>query len=68
MKRLFFLLLIFASYSVFSQDCGGYYYFQNNKVIEMTITNKKGKETGKMVYAISNVNKNERYCLSYYKL
>jgi hypothetical protein len=38
-------------------NCGDYYYFQNNKTIEITIANKKGKETGKLVYTISDVAK-----------
>ncbi len=39
-----------------SQKCD-FYHLQNNKVIEMTLKNKKGKENGKVVYTISNVNK-----------
>ena len=46
-------LLTIQSYS---QKCD-FYYLQNNKVVEMTLRNKKGKETGKIVYTISNVNK-----------
>src|ERR1043166_6367260 len=57
MKKIFFLVLVFIGRSAFSQNCGDYYYFQNNKTIEISITNKKGKETGKLVYSISNVNK-----------
>jgi len=56
MKKIFavFCLLFTTLYS-FSQKCGDYYYFQNNKVIEVTISNKKGKESGKLIYTISNV-------------
>jgi hypothetical protein len=43
---------------LFAQDCSNYYYLQNNKTIEMTITNKKGNESGKMTYTISDVKKN----------
>ena len=43
--------------STFSQDCSNYYYFQNNKTIEMTISNNKGKESGKMIYTISDSKK-----------
>lgn len=54
MKVLFSLLLIFFSASVIAQDCSNYYYLQNNKTIEMTISNSKGNETGKLIYTISN--------------
>jgi len=57
MKKISFLFLIFIALSAFSQDCGDYYYFQNNKTIEISIANKKGKETGKLVYTISDVTK-----------
>ncbi len=40
---------------VYSQDCATYYYFQNNKTIEMTIYNKKGQATSKQIYTVSNV-------------
>jgi DUF3108-like len=48
------LLLFIVSYCR-SQNCADYYFLQNNKTIEMTVSNKKGKETGKLVYVISNV-------------
>jgi len=53
---LSFVLLLFCSYS-FSQSCDGFYYFKNNKKVEVTITNKKGKITGKNVYTVSDVKK-----------
>ncbi len=56
-KFSFLILLLFVSYWAFSQKCGDYYYLQSNKTIEMTISNKKGKEAGKLVYVISNVGK-----------
>jgi hypothetical protein len=51
----------------FSQNCDGFYYLQKNKVVEMTLTNKKGKETGKNVYTISDVNKSGAYRFLYDK-
>lgn len=57
MKKVVFFVLLFAGYASFSQKCGDYYYLQNNKTIEMTISNKKGKEGGRLVYAISNLAK-----------
>jgi hypothetical protein len=38
-----------------SQDCSNYFFLQNSKTIEMTITNKKGNVSGKNVYTVSNV-------------
>ncbi len=48
-----FIMLLCCS-RFFAQDCSNFYYLQNNKTIELTITNNKGKETGKMVYTISD--------------
>jgi hypothetical protein len=55
----FILGIIFSVTVQFSlaQDCSNYYYLQNNKTIEMTISNNKGKESGKMIYSISNSSK-----------
>jgi hypothetical protein len=38
-----------------AQDCGNFYYFQNNKTIEMSIFSRKGNPDGKQVYTISSV-------------
>jgi hypothetical protein len=57
MKTNLFLLLLISSFTSFSQTCDNFYFFQKNKTVEMTITNKKDKETGKTVYTISDVNK-----------
>lgn len=55
MKKFILPILLFTFYYSFSQNCTDYYYFQNNKTIEISIANKKGKESGKLVYTISNV-------------
>jgi DUF3108-like len=55
MKKLFLSVLSLTSLYCFSQNCTDFYYMQNNKTVEITITNKKGKETGKNIYTISNV-------------
>jgi len=47
-----FLFFISAS----SQNCSGYYYLTNSAV-EMTTYDKKAKESGKITYTISNINK-----------
>ena len=58
MKAVFFLFLIFATaaISLYSQNCG-YYYFQSNKTVTMGVFNKKGSSEGKVVYKIGSVNK-----------
>jgi hypothetical protein len=56
MKLIFsFITLLATSSCLLAQNCTDYYYLQNNKTIEIMIWNKKGKETGKNVYNISNV-------------
>ena len=52
MKLITVLALHLLTGIVFSQDCSNYYFLQNNKTIEMTISNNKGKESGKMMYAV----------------
>ena len=54
MKLLSIIALSFISASALSQNCSNYFFLQNNKTIEMTILNGKGKESGKMIYAVSN--------------
>lgn len=46
----------FVSFSINAQDCSGYYYLTNSTV-EMTTYGKKAKESGKLTYTISGVNK-----------
>lgn len=58
MKLPIVLTFLFLSGNIFSQDCSNYYFLQNNKTIEMTITNNKGKESGKMTYVVSDSKKN----------
>lgn len=57
MKLLTFIALFIINNNIFSQDCSSFYYFQSNKTIELTIINGKGKESGKMIYKISNSDK-----------
>lgn len=46
---------VLCSLGAFAQDCNGYYFLQNNKTIEMAILNKKGEQSAKQVYTVSNV-------------
>jgi len=39
-----------------AQNCSNYLLLQNNKKIEMTIYNKKDKESGKQVWQVTNLN------------
>ena len=54
MKYSLFTCLLFISFSGFSQDCKSYYYLQNNKITEVTMYNKKGSPSGKLVYTVSD--------------
>lgn len=55
MKNILVAAFISITSFGFAQDCGNYYFLQNNKTIEMTIYNKKGDVSGKQVYTISDV-------------
>jgi len=57
MKLITAFTFLLLSGNIFSQDCSNYYYLQNNKTIQMTISNSKGKESGKMTYTISDSKK-----------
>ena len=57
MKILFQVFFLSLTGILSAQDCSNYYYLQNNKIIEMTISNKNGKESGKMTYTISDSKK-----------
>jgi hypothetical protein len=54
MKKNFLPLIFLIPGIIPAQECSNFYYLQNNKTIELIITNNKGKETGKMVYTISD--------------
>jgi hypothetical protein len=56
MNRKPFLLVAFLLLcgAVNAQNCKNYLLLQNNKKVEMTIYNKKGKEDGKQVWNVSN--------------
>lgn len=55
MKKLPLLALLLVTLPGLAQDCKSYYFLQNGKTVEMTITNKKGEPNGKQVYSITNV-------------
>ncbi len=54
MKIFMLSFLLLAGISALSQDCKNYFFLQNGKTIEMTIYNKKGEESGKQVYTVSD--------------
>src|SRR5438874_574470 len=55
MKRIFTLVCLYCSLKMYAQKCGDYLFLQNNKMVEMTIYNRKGEENGKQIYTVSNV-------------
>ncbi len=58
MKRIFCFALFLNGFMVlWGQNCNDFFFLQDNKTVEMTNYNKKGKETGKMVYSMSDVKK-----------
>jgi hypothetical protein len=56
MRILLFVFWLASGNTIIAQDCN-YYFLKNNKTIEQSFKNKKGKESGKQVYIISNVSK-----------
>jgi len=57
MKHLLSSLLLLAGFiSLSAQDCKGYYYLSNSEV-QMTTYGKKGEESGKLTYKISDIKK-----------
>ena len=58
MKTIIFLAFTCYVQITYGQDCKSLYYLQSNKIVEMTIYNKKGDESAKQIYSISEV-KNE---------
>lgn len=55
MKSLLTAFLVLAASSSFAQNCKDYFLLQNNKTVEMSMYNKKGKLSGRQVYSVSNV-------------
>jgi hypothetical protein len=55
MKLIAIILGLLCSLVNYAQDCPGYYFLQNNKTIEMAVLNKKGEQTAKQVYTVTNV-------------
>ena len=47
---------LFLASAAFPQNCSGYYYLSNSSVV-MTTYDKKAKESGKVTYTISNIDK-----------
>jgi hypothetical protein len=56
MKKLFIALSLLPLFSL-AQDCKSYYFMTKNSTIEMTVYDKKGKESGKQTWAITDVKK-----------
>jgi hypothetical protein len=55
MKLFLLMSTVLCSMANFAQDCAGYYFLQNNKTIEMAIYNKKGEESARNIYTVTNV-------------
>jgi hypothetical protein len=55
MKKLLTLFFVINIILLQAQDCKSYYYLQNKKTIEMSLYDKKGDITGRLVYSIADV-------------
>ena len=60
MRKITLLACFVSLLSITSiaQDCTDYFFLQNNKTIEISFFNKKGKPNGRQVYNVSNVQNN----------
>jgi hypothetical protein len=56
MKKLFISLILLPVFSL-AQECKNYYFMTKNSVVEMTVYDKKGKESGKQTWSITDVKK-----------
>lgn len=55
--KLFLSFLLMSGISTnLTAQCNKYYFLQANKTIEMEMTNNRGKQTGKIIYVVSNTN------------
>ena len=54
MKTLLLTVFAFAALFANAQDCGKYYYFQNNKTVTIGVYDRKGEDNGKVVYTVTN--------------
>lgn len=46
--------------SVHAQDCKSFYYLSDNSTVEMTVYDRKGKESGKQTWKITDVKNNDK--------
>jgi hypothetical protein len=53
---IFFAALFLTAIGMYAQDCKGFYYLDNSEV-QMTMYDRKAKESGKVTYKISDVAK-----------
>ena len=64
MKILFVVALVVNVSMLLAQDCNNYYYMQRNKTVEMSMYDKGGDETGKMVYSIGDVTNSNSFTVA----
>lgn len=55
MKKTLVFVCILIALGSDAQDCKNFYYLQNNRTIEISIYDKKGDMSGKLVYKIADV-------------
>lgn len=58
-KKLLGFAFCLFSLQAFSQECSSFLFFQKNKTIEFTSTNKKGDPLGRTVYQVTDVSKGD---------
>ena len=61
MKKILVLMLVVNASILYGQDCSNYYYLQRNKTVELSMYDKGGDVTGKMVYSIGDVTNSNNF-------
>ena len=54
-KLLQLVVLMITVLSIKAQDCQNYYYLSNNSTVELTVYDRKGKESGKQTWKVTDV-------------
>lgn len=61
MKKVFVLTLnLMIVFAIHAQDCTSFYFLTNNSTVEMTVYDRKGKESGKQSWKVTDVKNNDK--------
>jgi hypothetical protein len=55
MKKVIVVSLLCHSFLTHAQDCSGYYFLKEKNIVEVSLYNKKGDDSGKHIYTVTSV-------------